>query len=167
MESQKYYLPIYQKKIASPEELKQLYGERWTIEKDYDRLKKNKLCIEKFTGRRRTIIEQDFYSHIFLLNLLIGIKHDAELKIKRKPKQTAKYTYEYHSNVNVLIGEIKDQLPRLLTDNQEQIQQVIQEIMEIGSKELVATKIPAPTNEERDKEKYWNKNCKTSKSEGF
>ena len=25
--------------------------------------------------------------------------------------------------------------------------------MEIGSKELVATKIPAPTNEERDKEK--------------
>ena len=154
------------KEIASPEELKQLYGERWTIEKDYDRLK-NKLYIEKFTGRRRTIIEQDFYSHIFLLNLLIGIKHDAELKIKRKPKQTAKYTYEYHSNVNVLIGEIKDQLPRLLTDNQEQIQQVIQEIMEIGSKELVATKIPAPTNEERDKEKYWNKNCKTSKSEGF
>ena len=150
------------KEIASPEELKQLYGERWTIEKDYDRLK-NKLYIEKFTGRRRTIIEQDFYSHIFLLNLLIGIKHDAELKIKRKPKQTAKYTYEYHSNVNVLIGEIKDQLPRLLTDNQEQIQQVIQEIMEIGSKELVATKIPAPTNEERDKEKYWNKNCKTSK----
>lgn len=130
-------------------------------------IKKNKLCIEKFTGRRRTIIEQDFYSHIFLLNLLIGIKHDAELKIKRKPKQTAKYTYEYHSNVNVLIGKIKDQLPRLLTDNQEQIQQVIQEIMEIGSKELVATKIPAPTNEERDKEKYWNKNCKTSKSEGF
>ena len=154
------------KEIASPEELKQLYGERWTIEKDYDRLK-NKLYIEKFTGRRRTIIEQDFYSHIFLLNLLIGIKHDAELKIKRKPKETAKYTYEYHSNVNVLIGEIKDQLPRLLTNNQEQIQQVIQEIMEIGSKELVATKIPAPTNEEREKEKYWNKNCKTSKSEGF
>ncbi len=67
----------------------------------------------------------------------------------------------------MLIGEIKDQLPRLLTDNQEQIRQVIQEIMEIGSKELVATKIPAPTNEERNKEKYWNKNCKTSKSEGF
>ena len=154
------------KEIASSEELKQLYGERWTVEKDYDRLK-NKIYIEKFTGRRRTIIEQDFYSHIFLLNLLIGIKHDAELKIKRKPKETAKYTYEYHSNVNILIGEIKDQLPRLLTDNQEQIQQVIQEIIEIGSKELVATKIPTPTNEERDKEQYWNKNCKTSKSEGF
>ncbi len=39
--------------------------------------------------------------------------------------------------------------------------------MEIGSKELVATKIPAQTNVERDKDKNWNKNCKTSKSQGF
>ena len=152
--------------IATPEELKQLYGERWKIETDYDRLK-NKLYIEKFSGRRRTIIEQDFYSHIFLLNLLIGIKHDAELKITRKPKETAKYTYEYHFNINTLIGEIKDQLPKLITDNQEEIQKIIKEIMEIGSKELVATKIPASTNVERDKERYWNKTCKTSKSEGF
>ena len=136
------------------------------IETDYDRFK-NKLYIEKFSGRRRTIIEQDFYSHIFLLNLLIGIKHGAELKITRKPKETAKYTYEYHSNINTLIGEIKDQLPRLLTDNQDEIQKVIKEIMEIGSKELVATKIPARTHAERDKERNWNKNCKTSKSQGF
>ena len=47
------------------------------------------------------------------------------------------------------------------------LQKVIKEIMEIGSKELVATKIPARTNAERDKEKNWNKNCKTSKSRGF
>lgn len=33
------------KEIATPEELKQLYGERWKIETDYDRLK-NKLYIE-------------------------------------------------------------------------------------------------------------------------
>ena len=71
--------------MATPNELKQLYGEKWKIETDYDILK-NKLCIEKFSGRRWTIIEQDFYSQIFLFNLLIGIKHDAELKITRKPK---------------------------------------------------------------------------------
>ena len=130
-------------------------------------IKKKKLYIEKFSGRRRIIIEQDFYSHIFLLNLLIGIKHDAELKITRKPKETAKYAYQYHSNINTHIGEIKDQLPKLITDNQEEIQKTIKEIMEIGSKELVATKIPASTNLERDKERYWNKTCKTSKSEGF
>ena len=39
--------------------------------------------------------------------------------------------------------------------------------MKIGSKKLVATKIPAQTNAERDKDKNWNKNCKTSKSQGF
>ena len=39
--------------------------------------------------------------------------------------------------------------------------------MEIGSKKLVATKIPAKTNLERDKERNWNKNCKTIKSQGF
>ena len=31
-------------------------------------------------------------------------------------------------------------------------------------KTLVATKIPTQTNAERDKERNWNKNCKTSKS---
>ena len=46
MESRKYYFTNLPKEIASPEELKQLYGDRWTIEKDYDRLKKNKLYIE-------------------------------------------------------------------------------------------------------------------------
>ena len=78
----------------TPEELKQLYGDRWTVEKDYDRLK-NKLYIEKFTGRRRTIIEQDFYSHIYLFNILIALKNDAEQQITRKPKETTKYKYKY------------------------------------------------------------------------
>ena len=39
METQKYYSQIYQKKITSTEELKQLYDNRQTIEKTYDRLK--------------------------------------------------------------------------------------------------------------------------------
>ena len=38
--------------IASPAELKNLYGERWQIEKGYDVLK-NKLEIENFTGKTR------------------------------------------------------------------------------------------------------------------
>lgn len=40
------------KEIASPEELKQLYGERWTIEKDYDRLKKQ--TIHRKIHRKKT-----------------------------------------------------------------------------------------------------------------
>ena len=138
------------KKFATPKDLKAMYGDRWTVETDFDRLK-NKLYIEQFTGRRKVIIEQVCYSHLFLFNLLMGIKHDAESKITRKPRKTAKYKYVYHSNVNVLIGEIKDRLPDLLRCNKNQITNLINEIINIGKKEIVATKIPAPTNNERDK----------------
>lgn len=152
--------------LASPEELKELYGDRWTVEKDFDRLK-NKLYIEKFTGRRKVIIEQDCYSHLFLFNLLIGLKHDAEAKITRKPRETAKYKYEYHCNMNVLIGEIKNYLPYLLTDNQEQINFIINEIIKTASKELVSTKIPTPTNEERNNKEFKDTNCPSNSSQGF
>ena len=154
------------KEIATPEELKELYGTRWTIEKDYDRLK-NKLHIEKFTGKKKIIIEQDFYSHIYLFNVLIALKNDAESEITRKPKEKTKYKYKYKTNVNTLIGNIKEEMPRLLTDDKEQIQQIVQEILDIARKDLVYTKIKAPTNEERDKKKYYHKKCKTNIQDSF
>lgn len=48
------------------DELKLLYGKRWTIETGFDKLK-NLVQIEEFSGTRRVIIEQDFYAHIFIL----------------------------------------------------------------------------------------------------
>lgn len=154
------------KEIATPEELKELYGTRWTIEKNYDRLK-NKLHIEKFTGKKKIIIEQDFYSHIYLLNILISLKHDAEEEITRKPKETTKYKYVYKSNVNTLIGNIKEEMPRLLTDDKEEIKQIVEEILDIARKDLVYTKIKAPTNKERDKKKYYHKKCKSNIQNSF
>nr|WP_301862925.1 IS4 family transposase [Methanobrevibacter smithii] len=154
------------KEIATPEELKELYGTRWTIEKNYDRLK-NKLHIEKFTGKKKIIIEQDFYSHIYLLNMLISLKHDADEEITRKPKETTKYKYVYKSNVNTLIGNIKEEMPRLLTDDKEEIKQIVEEILDIARKDLVYTKIKAPTNKERDKKKYYHKKCKSNIQNSF
>ncbi|WP_394327054.1 transposase [Methanobrevibacter cuticularis] len=87
--------------IANSEELKELYGDRWTVEKDFDRLK-NKLQIEKFTRRKKIRIEQDFYSHILIFNALIAIKNDTEQEITRKPRKTNKYEYKYKTNVNRL-----------------------------------------------------------------
>lgn len=152
--------------IATPEELKELYGERWKIETNYDRLK-NKLHIEKFTGKKKIIIEQDFYSHIYLFNILIALKNDAEQQITRKPKETTKYKYKYKTNINTLIGNIKQEMPRLLTNNKKEIQQTIHEILSIAKKDLVYTKIKAPTNEERDKKKYYHKKCKTNIQDNF
>lgn len=166
MEKQKYYFTNIPKEIATPEELKQLYGDRWTIETNYDRLK-NKLKIEKFTGKKKIIIEQDFYSHIYLFNILIGLKHDAEEQITRKPKETTKYKYIYKTNINTLIGNIKEELPRLLTDNQEEIQIIVKEIIDMAKKDLVYTKIKPPTNKKRDKKNFYHKKCKSNIQDSF
>ena len=69
--------------------------------------------------------------------------------------------------MNVLIGEIKDYLPYLLTDDQEQINYIINEIIKTASKELVATKIPAPTNKERDNKEFKDINSPSNSSQGF
>ncbi len=151
---------------AKPEELKQLYGDRWKIETNYDRLK-NKLHIEKFSGKKKIIIEQDFYSHIYLFNVLIALKHDAEQQITRKPKETTKYKYKYKTNINTLIGNIKEEMFRLLTDDKEEINIAIQDILDIASKDLVYTKINPPTNEEREKDKYYHKKCKSNIQDSF
>ena len=77
----------------SSEELKELYAKRWEIETGYDRLK-NLIRIEDFSGRRRRLIEQDFYANIFLYNLANTIKIDANKRIMRQPRKR-KYNYKY------------------------------------------------------------------------
>ena len=46
------------------EELKELYGQRWSIETGFKKLK-SQIMIERFSGHKRIIIEQDFYASIF------------------------------------------------------------------------------------------------------
>ena len=88
-------------------------------------------------------------------------------EITRKPKETTKYKYVYKSNVNTLIGNIKEEMPRLLTDDKEEIKQIVEEILDIARKDLVYTKIKAPTNKERDKKKYYHKKCKSNIQNSF
>ena len=61
------------------QDIKILYNKRWKIETNNNRLK-NIIVIENFTGHRKIIIEQDFYSDIILFNLLICMKHDVNKK---------------------------------------------------------------------------------------
>ena len=78
------------------------------------------------------------------------LKHDAEQQITRKPKETTKYKYKYKTNINTLIGNIKEEMFRLLTDDKEEINIAIQDILNITSKDLVYTKInPQHTKKEK------------------
>ncbi|MGL4670303.1 MAG: IS4 family transposase [Methanobacteriaceae archaeon] len=91
--------------IASPQELKEIYGERWQIEKGYDVLK-NKIHIENFSGKRKIIIEQDFYSQILMYNILIDFKTECNQKIE-KTKEHNNSKYKYQVNINILAGKLK------------------------------------------------------------
>ena len=58
-------------------------------------------------------------------------------------------------------------MPRLLTDDKEEIKQIVEEILNITRKDLVYTKIKAPTNKKRDKKKYYHKKCKSNIQNNF
>ena len=61
----------------SIEEIKELYAQRWSIETGFKKLK-SQIMIERFSGHRRIIIEQDFYASIFIYNIATAIQWDGE-----------------------------------------------------------------------------------------
>jgi len=97
----------------------------------------------------------------------MAIKNDAEQNITRTPRENNKHEYQYKSNINRLIGEIKEQMPALLNNDKEEVQKIVDHIMEIGTKDLIYTKINPPTNQKRNKKKYYHKKCKSNIKEAF
>ena len=107
----------------SKKDMGKAYDLRWTIETDYDILK-NILELENFTGQRRIIIEQDIYSKIFLLNLLLTIKKDADKDVQEKRKDK-NLKHEYKCNQNHLLGTLQTFLYHLINCKTEQERQKI------------------------------------------
>jgi hypothetical protein len=89
------------------DEMGSLYFERWKIETAYD-IAKNKLKIENFSGRKQITIEQEFYAHILLLNMIEDLKNDANRNLEKKGKSDLKY--EYKINMNIFIGTFREYL---------------------------------------------------------
>lgn len=93
---------------------KSLYFKRWGIETKYAELK-TKLQIEKFTGDSSIAVEQDFYASIYLSNMAALIKHETD-QIISKDHEGKGYKHKYKTNVNMLIGTLKNKLTRLLLE---------------------------------------------------
>ena len=126
-------------KTATSQELKDLYGERWQIEKGYGVLK-NKIHIENFSGKRKIIIEQDFYSQTLLYNILIGFKNECNQKIDKNPKYK-NYEYKYKVNINILAGKLKINLIKMVfAKTKEERKKLEQEIDDTAIKNLIKTK---------------------------
>jgi hypothetical protein len=98
----------------SVQDFKELYAKRWGVESRYDIIK-NKLQIENYSGVTPVAILQDFYATMFLSNVIAiaQITTDAKIKERQKGKQLK---YEHKTNVNILIGTIKDEVIRALLE---------------------------------------------------
>jgi len=110
------------KEIAFANELKELYGQRWEIEKTYDVLK-NKLHIENFTGKRKITIEQDFYSEILMYNTLIGYRTEANRKLPENKKK------DYKIDTNILAGTLKNDLIKIVYTEDEEKRLKLEDII--------------------------------------
>jgi len=136
------------KKIANKDELKELYAERWGIETDNDILK-NKLHIENFSGLKEIIIKQDFYSQIFMHNMLNEYRLHINLNMKLKKEEKGNYK-EYKTNINVLAGKLKGLILKVFfAENEEERRKINNYILETAEKNMILIKKKESSPRER------------------
>ena len=85
------------------EEMKEIYNLRWQIELSYHTLKVS-MKAETITSSKRTLIEQDIYSQMFVFNLL---QEQIMIAQKEIDKKRDKYKYEMKINKNMSVGFFK------------------------------------------------------------
>lgn len=90
-----------------------LYAMRWGVETVINRIK-NRLQLERFSGKTSASIEQDFYGAALLLNLATMLAAQAAQELAKKQADKA-LKYRYTPNYNLLVGCLKDALPDLLS----------------------------------------------------
>jgi len=84
----------------------ELYGKRWGIETDYNTLK-NKIQVEAWSGLTETSMLQDFWASLYLNNLVLIEKFQADALI-RHSRANKNNKHIYKANINEIIGSIKD-----------------------------------------------------------
>lgn len=105
------------------EELKDLYGQRWSIETGFKKLK-SQVMIERFSGHRRTIIEQDFYASIFIYNLATAIQWGGE-QLMKVQQRNPDMEFIRKSNFASIVGIIYSYMEDILSSNLETVNLVM------------------------------------------
>ena len=113
------------------EDYKELYFKRWPIETKYD-IVKNRINLENFTGRTIEAISQDFYTCMYLTNMVAIFKDEADEDIQevRKDKNNK---HEYQANINEIVGTFKDRFvfavnEKSPTKRSRQVNEILEEI---------------------------------------
>lgn len=85
-----------------------LYAQRWGVETQYDTLK-NRLELERFSGRKWDYILQDFFATMYLSNIVAASAATVNDEIARR-EANKPYKHTHAVSKNVLIGKLKDRL---------------------------------------------------------
>lgn len=118
---------LYDTKLYTTEDLKELYFMRWKVETSYGK-QKNQLQMEIFSGHKVISIEQDYYACLFISNLQSLIEKQSETYIKQI---SASRKYNYKINKNVSWAAMKNNIVNLfLTQNTESILLYLQNTFE-------------------------------------
>lgn len=108
---------LFNEKEFSTKEIGELYYKRWGIEQAFDVIK-NKLNIENISGRKRLIVEQDFYAQMLVFNMAEDLRRDANNKLEPSKKPDLKYDYKV--NMNVLVGTFREYMIKILIEEDEE-----------------------------------------------
>lgn len=86
-------------------DMKELYHKRWGIEEGIKKLKP-KMKLEQFGCRKQEGIFQEFYSHIFMMNLSTLVANQSQEYITEKTsKRKHKYTYNWQNSFRFFRNE--------------------------------------------------------------
>jgi hypothetical protein len=134
--------------FAPLNEMQDLYFKRWRIETKYGVGKIN-LQLENFTGKTVITVLQDFYATMFLLNMVsfAKLKTDEEIDAVKEDKEDLKH--KYVTNINVMIGKMKDKLILIMLEsNPEKRQRMFAELCKGIAKNKVPVR-PGRTSERK------------------
>lgn len=107
--------------------LSELYNMRWGIETKYGDLK-NKFQLENFTGITPVCILQDFYSTMFLSNILAYAEVDCAEELE-KINSSTKLRLQYKINTNHAVQVLrKNVVQMLLSNSREEYDRLFSEI---------------------------------------
>lgn len=93
-------------------DFQEIYNSRWRIEESFNSVK-NKLKIEKITGKLPIFIYQDIYAQILVYNQIQDMLNDGNEQL-RKINKGKNLKREYHINENKAIGLYKEQFIKIM-----------------------------------------------------
>jgi hypothetical protein len=107
-------------------QLKQVYGWRWGEEVWIGRIK-NIFELERFSGKNKLVIEQDFYGMIFLASLESILSKSDESELQRECEERGrKYAVQVNHAVSYLA--LVDYSVALLLDSTCSVEEVLEEL---------------------------------------